>query len=175
MNPLGVYLLRDAKTVQESRCCIFKMQYNCYRLFFVAFSIRCGQVQYLLFQPSEFFDGILKIFQFVFIWFVWRAKWMGGGGGGGAGQEGEWFIHIHFVSWDNWPPPFFLLLYWFPKYKVVSTMCEKCLLCYFKGVFNLIIQTLYINLSIFLVLKVQYAYFLFFKWVSTQWFDWTQL
>lgn len=42
-------------------------------------------------------------------------------------------------------------------------MCEKCLLCYFKSR-NLNIK-LYINLSIFLVLKVQYA---FFFMVSTE-------
>lgn len=109
---------------------------------------------------SEFADGILKTFQFIFICFigggqVQRRVWVEGGGGEGRGTGG--FIHIHLVSWTI--DPFFTLL--ILKYQVVSTICEKCLLCYLKS-FNLNIKILYINLSIFLVLKVQYAFFFWF-------------
>lgn len=85
LNPLGVYLLRDAKLYRRIGV-HFEMQYNCFR-FSLFYSV--WPSKYLLFQSSEFFDGILKTFQFVFICFVGgRKRW---------GVVG--FIHVHFVSW----------------------------------------------------------------------------
>lgn len=87
-NPLGVYLLRDAKLYRRIGV-HFEMQYNCFRslLFYSVWPSK-----YLLFQSSEFFDGILKTFQFVFICFV-------GGCGGRVGLVG---VYSHsFRELDN--------------------------------------------------------------------------